>query len=125
MKNILNYFFSFDSQLNQRKYIIHYFLDFLLFSALLIFLIVPIYILDQYTFGTKILGIHLSVFLYIVGAVVGGVALCLNRLSILYRRLKFVKMSPLLAILIVLPIVSQIFDAFLLFYSDSRVAQKN
>lgn len=120
MNNVLYYFFSLKGDLNQKKYILHYFLDFFIFTFLAIFLVFPIYILGDRLEGLIWFGVKTPVFLFATGSIVVFSLLVMNRLSILMRRLSFLNMNKFLVVLLFIPLIGLLFDLYLILIPDSK-----
>jgi len=121
IENIWNYFFSLNGSLNQKKYIIHYFLDLLLFVIICILLFVFTYFLAPTFAQIKIFELRLPIFILFLSVIVLLSLLIMNRLSIVIRRLSFLKMKKLYSLLVLIPLVGIIFEIYLLLQPDEVI----
>lgn len=118
---ILEYFFSFKSELNQKGFIYHYFIDLLIYFVLVLVFWIPGYLLMISPMADfKVLGLRLPVILIILNAVLCFIFLILNRTSILVRRLRFLKMNRYYFLLMFIPIVGFILDFYLMTVPDGE-----
>lgn len=117
----LEYFFSFKIGLNQKWFIYHYFLDLLIYFLVVLIFWVPGYLLMISPFADfKILGLSLPVFVITINAILCFLFLILNRLSILVRRLDYLKMNKRYSLLLFVPLVGFILDFYLMTVPDEK-----
>jgi len=119
---ILQYFFSFKIGLNQKGFIYHYFLDLLIYILLVLVFWVPGYLLMISPLaGVKFLGLELPVLVITCSAVLCFLLLILNRISILVRRLDYLKMNKNYFLLMFIPLIGFILDFYLMTVPDENI----
>lgn len=130
MKNIekvWDYFFSLDHKLSKKEFMRHYFLDLIFFIGLLFLS----FIVVSYTVPTdlgdeslNILEASITTFIFYFDTLICCLLLYLNRISIVLRRLNYLKLSRIYLLLSMLPFVGMAFDLFLMVAPLEKVVKK-
>ena len=120
IEKILDYFFSLKGELNQKKYFLHYFFDLLFFTMLIFFNFAVFFVVElQSVPDLKTKGLPLSFILLIICSIISLSFLIMNRLSIILRRLKYLRMNKMFGILVFFPPISLILEFYLFALPDS------
>lgn len=122
-----DYFFSIDGKLNQKKYMQHFFIDQLFFicittiSILLVLNYSPLLVVVD---ETGVESTYMGMLLY-VDVILCLTLLILNRLSVIIRRLNWIGLSRIYVLLGIIPLLSIIFELFLMFAPFDKVNIEN
>ena len=95
IESVWNYFFNFTEGLSQKSFIKHYFLDLLFFVTLLMLSLVVISYNVPLDFGEENLNVIealITTFIFYFDTLLCLLLLILNRISIVLRRLKHLKL---------------------------------
>ena len=121
IEQVLDNFFSLNGELNQKSYFRHYFLDLFLFILIMVVLTVLFYVLIiSDAANIKLFDIRLPALIYGLTGVLNLAMFIMNRLSIMIRRLKYLEMHTLYAVLVFIPPISFIFEFYLLAHTDKK-----
>lgn len=115
-----DYFFSFEGEMRRGNFIAHYFFDLFLFILLLAILPLVFFFYGPDHFELKFLEISLPLFLLSAGFILALASFIMNRLSIVIRRLKFLKMNQFLCCFILIPLIGLILEIYLMATPDEN-----
>lgn len=73
----------------------------------------------------KLFDVRLPVIFFAINSILILASLIMNRLSIMIRRLNFLRMSSMFSLFVFVPIVGLIFDLYLIAYPDERNSTEN
>lgn len=125
--SLWNYFFSVDEKIDQKKYIQHFFIDQFFFiavtimSVLLVLNYSPLVIIVD---ESGVESTYTGMLLY-VDVILCLTLLILNRLSVIIRRLNCIGLSRVYVLLGIIPLLSIIFELFLMFAPLHKVKIEN
>lgn len=122
-----DYFFSVDGKLNQKKYMQHFFIDqifFICITAISILLVLNYSPLLVVVDDTGVESTYMGMLLY-VDVILCLTLLILNRLSVIIRRLNWIGLSRIYVLLGIIPLLSTIFELFLMFAPFDKVNIEN
>jgi uncharacterized membrane protein YhaH (DUF805 family) len=118
IERFIDYLFSLKGTLNRRSYFFHYFLDMPFFFVLMLIADSSLPVYTPYIEKIKILDMSLAVIIFAITLILVVALFIMNRLSILLRRLRYLKMNSAFCLLLFLPIVGLLFDFYLLIRPD-------
>lgn len=127
INSLWDYLFGIDEKLNQKKFIHHFFIDQIFLSCLTIISVLLVLNYSPSMVTIDDIGVestYTGALLY-VDVVLCLTLLILNRLSVIIRRLNWIGLSRVYVLLGLIPLLSIIFELFLMFAPFNRVNLEN